>query len=377
MATRRNQDTAYVVRDAPEDVLHDRPSYPPPRRSTIRPLGRMTQREPNPERRPDESAKFPTHSSLPPRSSSSHDSLPSHSSLPSHYGAARKRTLSDSVDTTSPVGIWVDQLLICDAGLEEAVLEQLLQSPGAALPHLSRAFRGMASSAPLSPPQRAVLDRAFIAFGPAAMPYIAKLITSPDRSVQERAASLAEAFPLRDVIQSLGEIALTGNETERARARETLRRYRRSAELESLLQWFHDAVTSTHTRQVWRLRGIEALGALPHRLSVPPLVTLLGDQDRSVARMAHGALVKITGHDFGRMRVSWSRWLRNKGGLHRVEWLIDGLADRRVEIRCMAAAQLAQETGLDHGWTVHASYDEHLAIQAHYRRWWERTQRYF
>ena len=58
------------------------------------------------------------------------------------------------------------------------------------------------------------------------------------------------------------------------------------------------------------------------------LLDLLGTDDRAARAAVLAALRTITRHDFGRTRWRWTRWWREFGERHRVEWLLDALDGR-------------------------------------------------
>jgi len=388
--SRRKDDTltAYLVRDAPTDVVHGAPPWSsgvaenspgtptpgpgeaggqeragdrPPRRSTVRPRPeRSLARASDAERdltgfddRPDRGSYRPLESDRDP---------PSWPPPP--------------LTADEPVEQLVHDLCASSPGEEASAIAELLTLGERALPVLCRRFPGPAWVDPALSPRElpdarlaAPVSAALVAFGDAAVPHVGRLLASSRPFVRHHAALVAASLRHSDLLEPLGQMALHPEQTSRALAIGALRGFPRGPSFDRLLTSLRLAAAGQLTRQAWRARSIAALTRLRDADSVPVLISLLADRDRSIARAAHIALRVLTGHDFGGMRQPWNRWLGANEGRARVDWLLDGVADRRPEVRYVACLELSMETGQPWVLVEDASHEEYLALQDRYRAW--------
>jgi hypothetical protein len=164
---------------------------------------------------------------------------------------------------------------------------------------------------------------------------------------QRAAMEFAALSPRSEFVHPLLTLALDAAEPLRAQARDMLVGY------EGLLHngcvWLRGLLESPETSQQRRRRGMELLALFGDPRALVPLIDLLGDPDRSIARAAHEALRTLTCHDLGTMRSAWQRWAEKSQIRSRIDWLIEALADRRPELREGALTVLTRITGHSFG----------------------------
>lgn len=166
-------------------------------------------------------------------------------------------------------------------------------------------------------------------------------------ALRSAATEFAGLSPRAEFVRPLLALALDAPEPLRSLARETVSEY------EGLLHngcvWLRGLLVSSRTSQQQRRRSMQLLALFGDPRALPPLIDLLGDADRSIARTAHEALRTLTCHDLGNMRSAWQRWAEKSQTRSRIDWLIEALADRRPELREGALAALTRITGHSFG----------------------------
>lgn len=169
---------------------------------------------------------------------------------------------------------------------------------------------------------------------------------SDSLALQHAAIRFASFSRCLEFVRPLLTVALDSAEPLRTQAQDTLAGY------EGLLHngcvWLRDLLV-TGTSQHRRRRSMELLALFGDPRALSPLIDLLGDADRSIARAAHEALRTLTCHDLGTMRSAWQRWAEKSQTRSRIDWLIEALADRRPELREGALAVLTRITGHSFG----------------------------
>jgi hypothetical protein len=121
-----------------------------------------------------------------------------------------------------------------------------------------------------------------------------------------------------------------------------------------------------------RVAAIEALAHFRDGRAVPRLVRLLPYRDE-VGQSAEWALGVLTRQAFGRDTTAWEAWWKEKGGQHRIEWLIDSLTHDDIEIRRAAGEELKSLTKEYFGYYDDLPKGERAKAQRRYREWWETT----
>ena len=119
-----------------------------------------------------------------------------------------------------------------------------------------------------------------------------------------------------------------------------------------------------------RLLAVETLGELRQPRAVPLLIELLATSDSELFRVAHRALVVLTGQDFDREPRRWAAWWNQSSGQHRIEWLIDALVAEDEARAGVAGAELKAITREYFGFQASLPKRERERSQQRYRDWW-------
>jgi hypothetical protein len=432
--------TAYMVRDAPADIVRGAPSATPSRpvsRPAVPagaktsgdvscmpppvPVGRRTTLPP-PPLPPGLDVHTTSLPDLPPRGSS----IPPHpqslipaphspSSAPPRHSITRGIVPRDSRVDPGPPPVYeeritvpgfdaigtatsmippprpqdpalraqelVGELVRCGPEDEILVWHQLLPLDEHALVALVQRFPGPLWYDPRRPHsklpngrQLSAIASTLVAFGGRAVPYVAWLMGSESSDVRYFAAIVARDLPHPDLLDPLGRMLLHADPTSRRIALDVLGDFAHLPEYAELTSALRSAAANPLTAQAWRLRSIQACAELRDERAVKQLIEALGDKDRQIARSAHVALRSLTAHDLGTMRLPWTRWFRHNGQLERVAWLIEGLADRRTDVRTLAAEELGRATGKRVRVSAIAPRSEFLKLQDYYRGFLERRR---
>lgn len=177
----------------------------------------------------------------------------------------------------------------------------------------------------------------------------APVLTALDSDViglQRAGIEFAGLMPQPAFVRPLLVMALDSPAPLRSLARDTLCGF---DGLHNACVWLRNLLAGPKTSQQRRRRSMELLALFGDPRALTPLIDMLGDFDRSVARAAHEALRMLTCHDLGTMRSAWQRWAEKSQTRSRVDWLIEALADRRPELREGALTALTRITGHSFG----------------------------
>lgn len=119
-----------------------------------------------------------------------------------------------------------------------------------------------------------------------------------------------------------------------------------------------------------RAGAIEALVDIREYESIPALLSLLEDSDKSVKRAAKWSLTVLMRQDFGTDASAWRAFWNEHRDEDRIEWLILALDHSSVDLRRAAGDELAGLTGQRFGFDPHGSVSERRLAQSKYREWW-------
>lgn len=286
------------------------------------------------------------------------------------------RSPSEEPPPTDPRLTIVRELMTTAPGDEHLVLARVLRVPGA-LALAARHFpgplwfdrRGPYRKLPPATSTSAVCAL-LVHAGEEAHPYVVQLLGHADVDVRFYALLVAREAPADDYAMPVARLVLDRDAGVRQAARAALRQHRRVGSYPEAVAKIRELIELPKVRQVWRLRAIHAAAELGDADAVGVLIEALADQDRAIARAAHQALRTLTCQDFGTMRMPWRRWLKSHGRKHRMNWLIEALADRREELRLDAFRQLVALTGESFGLSDAAPRDAFVKAQGDYARWW-------
>lgn len=292
--------------------------------------------------------------------------------------ALRSPSIVPEAPPADPVAALLLELCRCSPGDVERHRGRLERDADRLLPELARHFPGPVWFDRKMPYRRlplaseaSPLGAALTLFGERAVPHVEVLLEHSSPDVRFHAVLVATELGRPELLAAVAQLLLDADPGVRRAALVGVEGLRASSTYPHVLAGLRRTAAATTVQQVWRVRSIEALGELGDPLALDPLVELLGDDDRTIARAAHDALRRLTCHDLGTMRMSWRRWAKSQGRRHRFDWLVDALADRRPELRKMALQELRRVSGHDFGVTEDAPRSAFVDAQPKYVRWWQ------
>jgi HEAT repeat protein len=87
-----------------------------------------------------------------------------------------------------------------------------------------------------------------------------------------------------------------------------------------------------------------AIGRARDVQAIPPLIPLTGHADDRVAAEASDALTQITKQTHGDSPRRWTAWWESNKNRPRVEWLVEGLAHKDLQVRLSSIDELVEIT---------------------------------
>jgi hypothetical protein len=273
----------------------------------------------------------------------------------------------------------VRELRRCSPGEDSPIVGQLVALGESALPAVAQAFPGatwLDRQRPLARLPRAAeisaCAGAIVAFGPAAVPYVEWLLGSESEDVRFYAVIVAAEIGARELLPAIRDRLIDERSSVRDAAIRSLASFGGTTGYDETRAWLRGLATDEGSSGDARRYAVVALHELRDAGAVSALVRVLGDRDAAVARYAHDALRVITGHDFGSLRIAWSAWLRRHRDADRLEWLIDGLTDRRTDVRARAHEELVAAAGFELvPWDAARPRADWKQLQRAWRRWWD------
>jgi hypothetical protein len=119
-----------------------------------------------------------------------------------------------------------------------------------------------------------------------------------------------------------------------------------------------------------RAAAMAGLSGLGDSGSVPLLIKWVSTPGSTDGQLARRALVQLTKVDLGDDPGSWSLWWAQNRDRHRVQWLIDGLVQERLDLRHHSAFELNEATGMDFGYLPDMDPKARQEVREQYHRWW-------
>jgi len=265
----------------------------------------------------------------------------------------------------------IADLLACgDAGASVLVREL----PGSvAMP--ARAVRP--DLGPIRASECGPLLRAMAAFGPTARPYVIARTSDPDPRVRQWTTRLLGELPGRQSALAVAQRLMHDRDAEVRRAAFAAGQLlTHDAESAAALRNALSGAARNETLAVTqRLAALDALSDLRDGQAIPVIWRLLLDSNPSIVAAARQSLNTLACRDFGHDIEAWSHWWTRNSQRHRVEWLIDALADDSPTLRQSASEELRTITRLYVGHHDDNVLEERARIQERYRQWWESTGR--
>ena len=274
----------------------------------------------------------------------------------------------------------VDQLVTLGPSQIAPVVRRLLPLGNFALEEIAKSFPGplwrpsLATDSRLPRPEEISASAAALAtFEGEAIPYLTRLMRHSDPKVRYYAAVICGAYANTLLIEPLMQVSLDEDRECRRVALHLLSAYQHQPVYRSALAELRRYAANVDQPLQVRRRAISALTQLRDESSAPLFVDLLVDSDRGIATACRVGLRVLTAHDFGFSRDPWLRWLSERGQEIRIQWLIEGLGDSRVNIRLLASRELWHLTRLLQPLSETTGRDEFLAAQRNYERWWTKS----
>ena len=276
----------------------------------------------------------------------------------------------------------VEELMLCDGpGATAPIIRRLFPFGRDALDALTKQFPGPLWFDRLRPHKRlplpeeiSAISAGIAAFDRDAVPYLHGLLKDRNADVRCYAAMLCAKVRHVDLLRALLATVVDPDPQCRKVSLHVLAGYRNhvawSTATATLRGWATDKSESIRVRKL----VVSALTQLRDEASVHVFVDLLGDEDRGLATASRIGLRVLTAHDFAFARAPWVRWLAESGTRDRVEWLIEGLADARPEIRTLAIKELQRISPTVGDLPRNATRQEIAVLQRRYWAWWRQKQ---
>lgn len=270
---------------------------------------------------------------------------------------------TDSRDVGQPIALLV-------AAGERALPALVREFPGPLWFDRREPFESIPIGRDISP-----IARAFVAFGDRAVPYVISLLDRPDADVRFYATLVASEFLHPSLVIPVGRRLFDPDpEVANVAFRALIGLRVCQPEFDQLVARVR-AIANAKQDPNTQATAVAALGRLRDADSIEFLISLLEGSHEEVVHAAHASLVRLCCQDFGHSARKWSTWVSKNRTSHRVEWLIDGLTHRDVELRRQAGDELRLATQEYFGY--HAALPKHdrEVAQRKYRRWWDQRGR--
>lgn len=121
--------------------------------------------------------------------------------------------------------------------------------------------------------------------------------------------------------------------------------------------------------------AIDSLSELRDAGAVPILIDQLdlADPPPFLQEAALRALVVLTAQDFGDVPRRWQTWWRENAERQRVEWLLDGLAHKQLELRELAFEELRPLSGETFGYRPDLPKRKRDLARRRWAAWWKQA----
>ncbi len=213
------------------------------------------------------------------------------------------------------------------------------------------------------------LCRTLVAFGDAAVPYVAELLQSDNADVRYYAVLVAAELPHPLLIEPVAAALFDDDQGVSRSALYALELFHELRGIDSVKESLCALATEPKTDQRTRLLAMRALAVLRDHECVGALIPALSEHG-VLGEAAWRVLRMLTAQDFGTDTDAWRAWWDRNSGRSRVEWLIESLDHDEEEIREIVARELARQSKQDFGYRASLSSEERRAIRERYRVWW-------
>lgn len=265
---------------------------------------------------------------------------------------------------------WLKDL---EAG-DESVLDRFVDGGEAAVAALMNAFPGRVTE-PRTSSARAsecgAIPRVLVHLGRRSVPFLSIRSRDEDAVVRRWATLTLGEIPCKDAAEVIATRLFDRVPDVRRAALASARRMNVDPMARRALRSSVEAAAVDTTLDGdARAGAIEALVDIREYESIPALLSLLEDNDKSVKRAAKWALTVLMRQDFGTDIQAWRAFWNEHRDEDRIEWLILALDHSSVDLRRAAGDELAGLTGQRFGFDPHGSASERRLSQSKYREWW-------
>ena len=213
------------------------------------------------------------------------------------------------------------------------------------------------------------LCRTLVAFGNAAVPYVAELLKSENSDIRYYALLVAAEMPDPLLIEPVAAALFDDDQGVSRSALYAIELFHGLEGIDSVKESLRALATEPNTDQRTRLLAMRALAVLRDHECVGALMPALSEHG-VLGEAAWRVLRMLTAQDFGNDIDAWRAWWDRNSGRPRVEWLIESLDHDDQEIREIVARDLARQSKQDFGYRASLSSEERRAIRERYRAWW-------
>lgn len=217
------------------------------------------------------------------------------------------------------------------------------------------------------------LCRTLVAFGEAAVPYVAELLRSDSEEIRYYAILVAAELPHPLLIEPLAAALFDDDQGVSRSALYALEVFQELEGVHSVKESLRMLATAPDTDQRSRLLAMRALAVLRDEQSVGALIPALSEHS-VLGEAAWRVLRMLTAQDFNTDTDAWRAWWDENRERPRVEWLIESLDHDDEEIRAIVALDLARHSKQDFGYRADLPSEERQAIRERYRLWWSAQQ---
>jgi len=272
-----------------------------------------------------------------------------------------------------------DQLVerLCQG--ESGSLEQLVDGGESAVASLIARFPG-----PIREPENAQtkasdcgpLLRALVRIGQKAVPFLTVRTADENPEVRRWATLVLGELPSRDSAKAIAGRLLDGAPLVRRAALASARRLQSDTLARRTLRGQIEELTlDVRLGTEARCSAIEAIADIREYETIPVLLQILGDKDRSVARASQWALSVLTRQDYGSDFVQWQTFWQEHRNEPRIEWLIAALGHEKADLRRAAYEEIKAAAGQDFGFHEDLPEEERNEIRGLVHTWWSRSGR--
>ncbi len=291
------------------------------------------------------------------------------------FGAVAAEAAQVAMPSMTELFAAVDRLLEGDVADRARALNELVRYPEVAAAALVARFPGPLLRARLpiqelpTAEELGPIPAALVRLGPAAAQALRPLLEHPDIDIRYFAVLTAGRTPSPELLTAVGQRIFDRHPVVASAARAALVLLQELPNFEEALLRLRRSLLSPHGEVV--ANAARALGTLRDVGSIDELIPLTGHPDRNVAQAASEALRDITKQSFAQTR-RWSGWWEENRSRPRMEWLIDALKHKDLDLRLSAIDELVRVVNDNLGYYADAPKKERDEAADRWAQWWRR-----